>query len=498
MYSLLYLAVLSFAICFLLTPVVRNAMHRVGVLDQSDRARKIHNRPIPRLGGVPIAVASLGLLALTPLRGAELLLQIMPLLPAACLVFVIGLLDDLYDLKPWQKIGGQMVAATWLYYYGFRIQAVAGFGFDEAHWIMYPLTVGWLLACTNAFNLIDGVDGLASGVGFLATMTMLISALLHGNMPLLILTVPLAAALLAFLRFNCNPASIFLGDSGSLLIGFLLGTYSIMWSYKSATILGMTASVLALSFPIAEAGISIARCFLMGKPIFGVDRGHIHHRLLDKGLGPKQVAVLVYGIAGLGAGVALLISHPEVRDKSAILIMFCVVCWIGLQNFGYTEFGSALRIIMAGTVRKLVAADVRLRAFSCDLDKAQSLARCWDDTVCALRDLDFDRVSLVVAGDGEHDPLHWLEELPGERVDLRAEDCWTLRIPIPSVGDSYLEISCRLGRGEGYLVVHPIGETVRRVFPDHIRQYRADYGRSLAAEQQRVHEEMPRAAGAGA
>jgi UDP-GlcNAc:undecaprenyl-phosphate GlcNAc-1-phosphate transferase len=157
MYSLLYLAVLSFAICFLLTPVVRNAMHRVGVLDQPDRARKIHNRPIPRLAGVPIAVASLGLLALTPLRGTELLLQIMPLLPAACLVFVIGLLDDLYDLKPWQKIGGQMVAATWRYYYGFRIQAVAGFGFGEAHWIMYPLTVGWLLACANAFNLIDGV-----------------------------------------------------------------------------------------------------------------------------------------------------------------------------------------------------------------------------------------------------------------------------------------------------------------------------------------------------
>ncbi len=282
------------------------------------------------------------------------------------------------------------------------------------------------------------------------------------------------------------------------MIGFLLGSYSIMWSYKSATILGMTAPVLALSFPIAEAGISIARRFLMGKPIFEADRGHIHHRLLDKGLGPKQVAVLVYGIAGLGAAVALLISHPEARDKSVIVILFCAVPWIGLQNLGYTEFGSARRIIMAGTVRKLVAADVRLRAFSRDLDKAQSLARCWDDTVCALRDLNFDQVSLVVAGDGEHDPLHWLEELHEERADLRAEDCWTLRIPIPSVGDSYLELSRHLDRGEGYLVVHPIVETVRRVYPDHIRQYRVEYGRSLAtAAEQRVHEEMARAAGAG-
>ena len=505
MYSLLYLAVLSFVICFLLTPLVRNAMHRAGVLDQPDLGRKIHSRPIPRLGGVPIAVAvvaSLGIFAVTPLRGADLLpevlRQIVPLLPAACLVFGIGLLDDLFDLKPWQKIGGQLVAATWLYVYGFRVHAVAGFGFGDAHWIIYPLTVGWLLACTNAFNLIDGVDGLASGVGFFATMTMLISALLHGNTPLLILTVPLAAALLAFLRFNFNPASIFLGDSGSLLIGFLLGAYSIMWSYKSATILGMTAPVLALSFPIAEAGISVARRFLMGQPIFEADRGHIHHRLLDKGLGPRQVAVLLYGIAGLGAGLALLISHPEARDKSVIVILFCVVSWIGLQNLGYTEFGSARRIIMAGTVRKLVAADVRLRAFSRDLDKAQSLARCWDDTVCALRDLDFDQVRLVVAGDAAHDPLHWVEELHRDRANLREEDCWTLQIPIPSVGDSFLEVSRHLDRGEGYLVVHPIVETVRRVFPDHIRHYREEYARSLAAaEKQRAHEEVARATRAG-
>ena len=150
--------------------------------------------------------------ALVPLSGSQLLpgvmRQVLPLLPAAVLVFLIGLLDDLFDLKPWQKIGGQLAAATWLYVAGFRISAVAGFSFGDSHWIMFPLTIGWLLACTNAFNLIDGVDGLASGVGFFATVTMMISALLHGNMPLLILTVPLAAALLAFLRFNFNPASI--------------------------------------------------------------------------------------------------------------------------------------------------------------------------------------------------------------------------------------------------------------------------------------------------
>jgi len=508
MYSLLYLAALSFTICFFLTPLVRNLLHRVGVLDHPDKGRKLHMHPIPALGGVPIAlamIASLGLLAITPLAGSRLLRdvlpQIVPLLPAAALIFLIGVFDDLFDLKPWQKIGGQLVAASWLYAVGFRISAIAGVPFGESHWVMYPLTIGWLLACTNAFNLIDGVDGLASGVGFFATMTMLISGLLHGNMELLILTTPLAAALLAFLRFNFNPASIFLGDSGSLLIGFLLGAYSIIWSYKSATILGMTAPVLALSFPIAEAAISVARRFVAGRPIFSADRRHIHHRLLDKGLGPKQVAVLLYGIAGLGAAFALLMSYPEVRDKSLILILFCAVSWIGFQHLGYTEFGSARRIIMGGTVRKLVAADVKLRAFSRDLSEAKTLQECWKNTVVALRELDFDIVRLAVDGGRERQPVYWMEVLHEERSLLQPEDCWTLRIPIPipSVDEAYLEISRHLDRGEGYLVVHPIVEAVREVFPGHIVRYLESDSSGLgeAPAGQSGEEKMVRAAGAG-
>ena len=403
---------------------------------------------------------------------ANVLGQITPLLPAALLVFLLGLLDDLFDLRPWQKLLGQLAAASWLYFHGFRIEAVGGFAFGDSYWITYPLTVGWLLACTNAFNLIDGMDGLASGVGFFATVTMLISALLYGNMELLILTVPLAAALLAFLRYNFNPASIFLGDSGSLLIGFLLGAYSIIWSYKSATILGMTAPILALSFPIAETVISVPRRILLGTPVFGADRGHIHHRLLARGLGPKQVAVLIYAITGLSAGVALLMSAPGTPEKGIILILFCIVSWIGFQHLGYTEFGSARKIILGGTVSKLVAADVRLRAFSRELDQAESLEACWELTVSALRDLDFDQVSLELPANGGHDALRWRQELHAEQVGLRPEDCWTLRIPLSEQGDGFVEISRHLDRGEGYLVVHPIVETVRRVFPRHIAEYR--------------------------
>ncbi len=152
MNSLLYLAILSFSICFLLTPLVRNLMHRVDVLDRPDRRRKIHTQPIPRLGGVPIAsavVISLAVFSLIPDAETRLfrsvLGQITPLLPAACLVFVLGLLDDLYDLRPWQKLSGQLAAATWIYVYGFRIESIAGVPFGDAYWITYPLTVAWLL-----------------------------------------------------------------------------------------------------------------------------------------------------------------------------------------------------------------------------------------------------------------------------------------------------------------------------------------------------------------
>src|SRR6201999_2943513 len=128
-------------------------------------------------------------------------------------------------------------------------------------------------------NLIDGIDGLATGVGFFATVTMALAALMQGNITLAIAVVPLAGALLGFLRYNFNPASIFLGDSGSLLVGFLLGSFGILWSQKAATILGITAPMMAMAIPLLDTGLAIVRRFLRNRPIFEGDRGHIHHRL---------------------------------------------------------------------------------------------------------------------------------------------------------------------------------------------------------------------------
>ncbi len=163
-------------------------------------------------------------------------------------------------------------------------------------WWSIPATILWLLACTNAFNLVDGMDGLAAGVGLFSTLTIFVAALLQQNMALAMATVALAGCLLGFLRYNFNPATTFLGDSGSLLIGFVLVCYGIIWVQKSSTFLGMTAPIMALSLPLFDVTLAIARRFLRTQSIFSADRGHIHHRLLDRGISPRKAVLLLYGL----------------------------------------------------------------------------------------------------------------------------------------------------------------------------------------------------------
>ncbi|MBV8902876.1 MAG: undecaprenyl/decaprenyl-phosphate alpha-N-acetylglucosaminyl 1-phosphate transferase, partial [Acidobacteriia bacterium] len=304
MLILLDLAGIAFLVSLVLTPYVRDAAVKLNLVDRPDAQRKIHAEPIPRVGGVAIAIAyvvAFGFILVAPYRGLSFNIHsVVPralvLLPAAGLVFAIGLIDDLRGLKPWQKLTGQVVAALLAFWAGVRIDFLQ---WPLHLWISLPVTVIWLVGCANAFNLIDGLDGLAAGVGLFATLTSLVAALTHDNLPLALVTAPLAGCLLGFLRYNFNPASIFLGDSGSLLIGFLLGCYGAMWSYKSATLIGLTAPMMAMAIPLLDVALSIVRRFLRNQPIFSADRGHIHHRLLERGLTPRRAALFLYGICGL-------------------------------------------------------------------------------------------------------------------------------------------------------------------------------------------------------
>jgi len=403
MYSILLTTAVALGLTLVLTPAVRDAFLKWGIVDRPDGVRKLHGRAVPRAGGLPIAAAyALAYLALlvSPLKGGDYLGQGLPLvwklMPAALLVLATGLLDDVWGLRPAEKLFGQVAAAALAYSGGVAIASVSGYAVPD--WLGLPLTLLWLVACANAFNLIDGVDGLAAGVGLVATLTMFLAALLHQNLALALATFPLAGCLLGFLRYNFSPASVFLGDSGSLLVGFLLGCYGVIWSQKSATMLGMTAPLMALALPLADTGLAVVRRFLRGRPIFSADRGHVHHRLLDRGLTPRRVALLLYGACGLGAALSLLQSALYSKYTGWVLVLFLAAAWAGIHKLDYEEFGAAKRLLFGGELRKLLDAQVALINLERAIERAGSVESCWAAVQEGCREFGFTRAELHFDG----------------------------------------------------------------------------------------------------
>jgi len=443
MFSLLTLGCASFLLAFLLTPLVRNLSRRLGVVDEPDRHRKLHTVAIPRVGGIPLAiayVAAFAVVLLLALKGGLILMRGLPfamrLLPAAAVVFATGLLDDLIGLRPWQKLIGQFIAGGMAIWGGVLIQRFDGIVFSPAWGI--PITLVWLIGCTNAFNLIDGVDGLAAGIGLFATVTTLIAALMQGNMELAYATAPLAGALLGFLRYNFNPASIFLGDSGSLSIGFLLGCFGVIWSQKSATLLGMTAPLMALSIPLLDTGIAIARRYLRRKPIFEADNAHIHHRLLARGFTPRRVALLLYGVCGLAAAFSLLQSVVNQRYAGLVIVIFCAAAWLGIQHLGYVEFGMAGRLVLRGEFRRVLAAQLVMRKLEQELGAADTPEECWKAVWGAARELGFTSVYASFAGTIYSAQRDNPDGAPSctIRIPLTETDYFSLTRPVDSLADS--------------------------------------------------------------
>lgn len=426
MWIIFDVACVAFLFSVLLTPSVRDFALKWRLLDQPDGSRKIHVEPIPRLGGVAVAFAytlALAFILVAPYSNLNLdihrsLAGAFALAPAALLIFLTGLVDDLHGLKPWQKVVCEVIAAGWAYHGGFGIHVLRGHEIE--HLVSIPLSVIWLVGCTNAVNLIDGMDGLASGVGFCAALTTLTAALINGNIELALVTAPLCGSLLGFLRYNFNPASIFLGDCGSLLVGFLLGCYGALWSHKSATLLGMTAPLMALAVPLLDVMISIVRRFLRGQPIFSPDRGHIHHRLLDHGLTPKRAALILYGISSLAAVFSLFQELVYTPLRAVIIVLFCIAVWVGIQRLNYAEFGMVGNFLFGGSLRRHIDIQLRLRQFEASLTQVHSMEAMWTVIVAGSEGFGFPGITLEAGGQLYH---HY-------RPGIDVSSLWQLRIPL--------------------------------------------------------------------
>jgi UDP-GlcNAc:undecaprenyl-phosphate/decaprenyl-phosphate GlcNAc-1-phosphate transferase len=285
------LALLS---AFILTRSVRDFATAHGWVAVPTQERHLHSSPLPRLGGVAIFLsfsisvfaATIWALSHSRLHATFSLRTLLTIVVPATLVFLLGVYDDIRGAGPYLKFSVQGIAATMLFFGGLRIVNIPVlFGDRQLPWFVgLPCTVLWVLSITNAFNLIDGLDGLAAGSALFSTLVAFVVALLNGPSLVTVLTIALAGAILGFLRYNFNPATIFLGDSGSLFIGFVLSALALEGAQKAPTIVAVAIPVVSFGLPILETSLSIVRRLISGRPVFTADREHIHHKLLQHGI----------------------------------------------------------------------------------------------------------------------------------------------------------------------------------------------------------------------
>jgi UDP-GlcNAc:undecaprenyl-phosphate/decaprenyl-phosphate GlcNAc-1-phosphate transferase len=307
---------LALALALGLTPLMGALAVRLGAVSEVG-GRNVNTREIPRLGGVAVAVATLVPLLLLFVQGnhaAHLnsieVRSVVGLGVGAALSCVLGAVDDVKRLPAKVKLGGQLLCALLAYVAGCRIGLLQLplLGPIDTSWLSPVLTIIWIVGITNAINLIDGLDGLAAGVVFCAAATNLVVAAVGGHVLVAVVMSALMGALLGFLFFNFNPATIFMGDSGSYFAGFLLATSSLVGNQKASTAVSLMVPMLALGVPIFDTVFSIIRRAILKRPVFSPDRGHIHHKLLDLGITHRRSVLILYLFSALLALSALLMS----------------------------------------------------------------------------------------------------------------------------------------------------------------------------------------------
>ena len=312
----------------ILTPGVIVLARKTGALDAPD-SRKVHKRPIPRIGGVGIylsfMIAICSVVSMVHLP-SDVSYEMVGLLLSGTLIVIVGVIDDYKNLSAKIKLLGQILAACVLVLvFDVRIDFITDpFGdYLYLEYLAVPATIFWIVGLTNTVNLIDGLDGLAAGVSTIACVTICLVALEQNIILIAVLTAALAGAACGFLYYNFNPARIFMGDSGSMFLGFMLAGISVIGAVKCAATIALIVPILALGLPILDTTFAIIRRYRGGAPIFKPDRGHLHHRLLDMGFTQRQAVLLMYVVSALLGLSAVVLT--EVNTTVAVIILAVVI-----------------------------------------------------------------------------------------------------------------------------------------------------------------------------
>ncbi len=338
--SIILAFALSFLASFATTPLVKNLAFKVGAIDIPKDERKIHKKPIPRLGGLAIFY---GFIA-SVLIFAEITREIRGIILGVVVIVLLGIFDDIYQLSAKVKFPIQIIAAIIPILHGVVISYVSMPRFIVPEgtlylsYFSYPLTVFWIVAVTNAVNLIDGLDGLAVGVSSISSLSLLCIALIVSEPQVALLTAALAGACFGFLPYNFNPAKIFMGDTGATFLGFILATVSVQGLFKAYAVISFAVPLLVLGLPIFDTGFTILRRIKNKKPIMGADRGHLHHKLLDMGFSQKQtVGILCLMSSILCLSAIILIGSGALRALVLVALILVFIIFAA-RNSNLSEF----------------------------------------------------------------------------------------------------------------------------------------------------------------
>ncbi len=394
MNTYILLFTLSLVFSLTLTPIVRHLCERYGWLDVPSDQRRVHLRATPRLGGVAVVASMLA--ALTALRfvdnsvtwslWAERSKLFIALAPAV-MIFLVGVYDDLHGISPRVKFAAQGLAASLFFALGGRIEILSA-SFAGAIKlpvaISFVVTVVWIVAVTNAFNLIDGIDGLAAGAALFSSLVMIVVSIVTGHSFVTVVALAMAGALIGFLRYNFNPASIFLGDSGSLFLGFTLATLSVQGTQKASTAVALAIPLLAFGLPIIDTSLALIRRFTSGRPLFQGDKEHIHHKLLALGWSQRRVVLVLYGACALLGLQALLFVQEWGASRLTGLWLFVVgvAVIVAVDRLHYhevDEIRDGLKRNLSLAERRLrLANNIRVRRASQALAQARTLSEMFD------------------------------------------------------------------------------------------------------------------------
>lgn len=407
--SLALIAGVSFGVAALLTPVVAWFAVAWGWLDQPDGRRKLHRAPVPAVGGIAVftafAVAAATLEMLARQRGSlrdSFVVVWGPLVVAGFIAMAAGLADDTRGLRPAAKLALQSLAALYLFYSGFRVETITNplGGRVELGVLALPVTVLWLVGMSNAFNLIDGLDGLAAGLALVSTVGLLGTAVFTGRWDTALVAGALAGALAGFLPYNFNPARVFLGDSGSLPVGLIIAGIAVRSSIKASAAIAVAVPLLALALPILDVGLAVIRRFVRRRPVFQGDHDHIHHRLVDMGLTPRRAVVTLYAVASLFTALALATAMGPQQVGWAAGAIVLVVVYVGVRALGYWEVTELQRSFLTRLMSGLrPSGDAALRGLEHELDRASRFEDAWGHTCEVAWQLGFTELELVPRDD---------------------------------------------------------------------------------------------------